>query len=343
MPPEKYEQYNDNESNKQAQLLQDIKSVLETKYTNTPVKAFGKVVVVEFADTKHQVELLPAWENEDGTFLIPNSENGGKWEYCNPREEMKTIADSNSKTGKTRMIVRMVKKWTDTCTVKIKSFKIENAVVDFLNGRDCQNLQIAEIIRDFFEYFCALTTDEEIKSHLTTALNRANKALEFENEGNEEKAVAEWIKVFGDDFPSNMRFNKSLILNGTRSLSDTSHCEPLKWGYIEQAKVDIDAYIYDSTKQNKLGGINTNGRNIVKGCNIKFRATTNCRGNYTYYWQVVNTGNEAKEDNGLRGSIFQGSQIQWEHTKYMGKHWVECFVVQNNLCIARSGKFFINI
>ncbi|HEW78414.1 MAG TPA: nucleotidyltransferase, partial [Phycisphaerales bacterium] len=80
MPVERFEQYNDNHSNGQSQLLQDVKKVLEEKYPNTPIRAFGKVIVVEFSDTKHNVELLPAWENEDGTFNIPNSENGGSWE-----------------------------------------------------------------------------------------------------------------------------------------------------------------------------------------------------------------------------------------------------------------------
>ncbi len=52
MPPEKFAQYHDNTSNGPSQLLQRIKSILEEKYTSTPVKAFGKVVVLEFAETK---------------------------------------------------------------------------------------------------------------------------------------------------------------------------------------------------------------------------------------------------------------------------------------------------
>lgn len=97
MPPEKFEQYDDNQSNCQSQLLQDIKKILETKYPNTPIKAFGKVVALEFADTKHNVEILPAWENEDRTFQIPNSNNGGSWENWNPRKEIKRILNQDTK------------------------------------------------------------------------------------------------------------------------------------------------------------------------------------------------------------------------------------------------------
>ena len=74
-------------------MLQDIKKILVEKYPNTPIKAFGKVVVLEFADTKHDVELLPAWEKEDSTFIIPNSENSGYWEYLDPRSEIQKIKD----------------------------------------------------------------------------------------------------------------------------------------------------------------------------------------------------------------------------------------------------------
>ena len=57
----------------------------------------------------------------------------------------------------------------------------------------------------------------------------------------------------------------------------------------------------------------------------------------------MNTGEVAKRVGGLRGQIFNGSQEQWESTLYRGKHWIECFVVHNDACVARSEKFFINI
>jgi len=81
----------------------------------------------------------------------------------------------------------------------------------------------------------------------------------------------------------------------------------------------------------------------LQGLCIKFIERTNTKGFFKYYWQVVNTGEAARQNNDLRGNIFEGGQVQWEHTKYPGKHWIECFIVQNNICIARSGKFFVNI
>ena len=343
MPSEKFSQYDDNTSNCQSQLLQDIKKILEEKYPDTPIKAFGKVVVLEFADTKHNVDLLPAWENENGTFKIPNSENNGSWEQWDPRSEIKKIKDSDTNTGKTKSLIRMIKKWSENCTVKLKSYQIENSILDFFSFNDCSEKEYSEIIKLFFDYFHSTTSDEGIKSHIATALNRANKAYDFEKEDKLNEAVAEWRKIFGDDFPATLEKNITIPHNTEMSLADYSHCEALKWPFSNDCRVGIDAYIYNEAKTTKLGGINSDGRSLSTGLQIKFIANTNANNNFQYYWQVVNTGNTARQAGDLRGKFFLGNQSQWEHTKYAGKHWVECFIIQNNACIARSGKFFINI
>ena len=343
MPPEKFEQYDDNQSNSQSQILQDIKNILGEKYPNTPIKAFGKVVVLEFADTKHNVELLPAWENEDGTFKIPNSENGGFWEQWNPRSEIQIIKDSDSKTGKTKALVRMIKKWSENCTAKLNSYQIENKVLDFFSVSNHSEKEYPILVRDYFEYFHNITNDENSKSHISTALNRAKKACDFEKDKKFEEAVTEWRKVFGDDFPATIEKSISISEDAKQPLADNSHCEPLRWPFSNRYRVGVDAYIYDETKTKKLGGINSDGRSLSSGLYLEFIASTNARGDLQYYWQVVNTGQAAKSVGDLRGKFFLDNKVRWEQTKYKGKHWIECFIIQNNTCIARSGKFFINI
>ncbi|MCP6718761.1 MAG: nucleotidyltransferase [Patescibacteria group bacterium] len=201
MPSEKFDQYDDNQSNCQSQLLQDIKKILEEKYPDTPIRASGKVVILEFSDSQHQVELLPAWENEDKTFKIPNSENGGSWEGWDPRSEIQGIKDSDTKTGDTKALIRMIKKWTERCSVEIKSYKIENEVLNFFHLSDLKYQFYSILVRDFFAFFYDNASDEDLKSHLKTVRDRAQKAYSFEEEGKINKATDEWKKIFGDDFP----------------------------------------------------------------------------------------------------------------------------------------------
>ncbi len=65
--------------------------------------------------------------------------------------------------------------------------------------------------------------------------------------------------------------------------------------------------------------------------------------------QVVNTGDEASSvPGGLRGGFCEGvtergGLVRNEGTQYEGNHWIECFIVKQGACVARSGEFVVNI
>jgi hypothetical protein len=89
----------------------------------------------------------------------------------------------------------------------------------------------------------------------------------------------------------------------------------------------------------------SNGPPLRKGFNLEFQAHTNCPKPYSVFWQVVNTGDEAFRAGQLRGDFYSGtsSRSRTETTRYSGMHWVECFVVKDSVCVARSGEFVVNI
>jgi hypothetical protein len=62
----------------------------------------------------------------------------------------------------------------------------------------------------------------------------------------------------------------------------------------------------------------------------------------------VNTGEAAKSARGLRGNFEeqqfeQGELLKKESTLYPGVHSIECFIVRNDECLARSGLFIVSI
>lgn len=343
MPPEKLKQYTDNESNGASQLLQDVKEILSKKYSTTEkIKGWVKVVLVQFTDGTHNVELLPAWENNDGTFIIPDATDGGRWEVWDPRTKIKEIAESQKMTGVTKPLIRMIKKWAEKCTVELKSYQIEDEMINFLSNYDPLDSGYGVVARDFFKFFYERCAIEGVGSHLNTAYEHAKKACEFELQGDLEKAAGEWRKIFGDDFPTTLTKSAGQVDELKPILSDYSHAESPRWNFVNSDRVHIDAYVYDESKTKKFGGINSDGRNLMPGFALKYIAITNVP-NPQYYWQIVNTGEKAKAANDLRGNILLDTQVRWEHTRYFGKHWIECFVIQDNVCVARSGKFFINI
>lgn len=164
-------------------------------------------------------------------------------------------------------------------------------------------------------------------------------------------------EIFGDSFPlfdkeedEDQRAKAKAV-----PLGKWSHVQKPTWpeNLQKRYKVRLDAYLYDKSANILLGGINSNGRVIKSDLRIKFVAKTKARGNYQVFWQVVNTGKHAESNGDLRGKFFEAKSktgeksanplISWEHTKYTGKHWIECFIVKNNRLVARSARFYVNI
>jgi len=64
----------------------------------------------------------------------------------------------------------------------------------------------------------------------------------------------------------------------------------------------------------------------------------NIQSPYIVYWKVKNFGIEAKNKNDLRGEITKdkGHEKKNENTKYRGQHYVECYIIKDNICVARD-------
>ena len=226
---DKYDKFKDNPSG----LLQEIRGILKDKYTTTEkIKAWGKVVLVEFAENHHNVELLPGLEQEDGTFLIPCTEDGGYWEEFDPRAQVNSFLDSNDATGgKTRAIIQMLKKWVrNTSCLSYKSYHVVEDVIKFLESiyeNDVANEDYETLLKEFFIYMENNTPEylEDYKNFITTAKNRANKAVQYAAEGKMIAASDEWRKIFGTDYP---RAN----MDETQKSESTTIINPARpWGW----------------------------------------------------------------------------------------------------------------
>jgi hypothetical protein len=207
---------------------------------------------------------------------------------------------------------------------------------------------------------------ETIKTNMT--LEEFQRFMEAVNESLELAVLARdatdqvksselWREVFGEAFPlyDAEETGKTQAEAKALVLEDHSHAQEMPWPQQPQKKykVRLDAYLYRSPSSGKSGGINSNGRVITSGWRIKFVAKTRARGDFEVYWQVVNTGRHAEIENGLRGEFFRATLpgggtssdplINWERALYTGKHWIECFIVKDDICVARSGRFFVNI
>ncbi len=205
--PEKiYNKFKNYAGNGSSALLQEIKDTLKKTYTTTnEIKGWGKVVIVKFADNNHNVEVLPAFELEDKTFKIPNSTNGGSWDDFDPRKQVDIFQTSNDTTNRlTADLTRMMKTWVkNISSLDYKSYSLLNDIMDFLkndykNGADYSDYHL--VIKDCFTYLKD-NCDNNLDSHLKTAFDSAEKAVDYINNHKPSEASMEYRKIFGNEYP----------------------------------------------------------------------------------------------------------------------------------------------
>jgi hypothetical protein len=174
-------------------------------------------------------------------------------------------------------------------------------------------------------------------------------------DNNDFDSSIKWTEVFGDVFPICTSGKSEFTAPYTTKLGVTGHKENL------DCKVELDPkrkhvklfcsyYKGDSFVSN----LDSDGPTLLPGLDLKFRGKTKIKQPYDVKWQVVNTGAHAKSiEGGFRGGFFTsrdrtgkaiGSKLEnWEQTLYTGKHWIQCFIIKNGVCVAESDRFFVNI
>ena len=209
----------------------------------------------------------------------------------------------------------------------------------------------------------SLTSKEKYKKQVERFREKLDYAIKkldpvFADDCTEDEAMKAWDSVFNHPFwaeggDEEAETGKDLDIDeralsrytAKLALGGTSHQETLPWDCLGDNRVRLDAFVYIGNK--KLGGLNTNGRTIRSNRSLKFVVKTNAGGDYQVFWQVVNTGRHAEVVGGRRGNVFPSKNsnhlVHWETSLYTGKHWIECFIVKNGTCVARSGRFYVNI
>lgn len=145
------------------------------------------------------------------------------------------------------------------------------------------------------------------------------------------KTIAQNIEV---SFPHAMsRFN-------------VAHRQTLQWPVSLKNNVTVTGIA--SIKGFRPQQFKSDSQPLPKNSSLRFEAQTETPWPYKVYWQVVNTGDEARVAKCLRGGYYddiieKGGRVREESTLYAGMHWVECFIVKNGICVAKSGEFVVNI
>lgn len=220
LPYATYVRFNEYSGNGQSALLQAVRTSIQKTYPNTEANADGQVLTVKFTD-KMKIEVLPCFENKDGSFTYPNSNNGGSWKVTNPRAEIDAMRKRNDAVnGNLRRLARMMRSWKFYWDTPISGLLIDTLAYQFLEKyeyRDKSFTYYDWMCRDFFDYMASQDTDKKYwlapgsgrYVHRTGAFeykarrgcNLAKEAISYDAASQPYSAKSKWREIFGTSFP----------------------------------------------------------------------------------------------------------------------------------------------
>ena len=350
LPWTEYERF---KNDRQSALLQEVKKTIQLRYPKTEMRGDGQVVVISF--TNYQIEVLPAFENSDGSFLYPDTNNGGSWKTTKPRLEIKAISDLHqAKNQNLRTLCKMIRSWKNYHGVAMGGLLIDSVAYNFLNSTtyfDDKSFKYYDwLIRDFLKYLSDLQNINHvfapgsnqkvyIKKKFKTRAKKAHKLVLEAIEAQENKnANQKWKKIFGRNFPSAVKLTTEAMDKSISTWTNTEEFIEDKYNVDIRYDLSIDCEVTQTGfRTDNLLSILASKIRLLPNKELKFQIIRNdVKGDFEIYWKVLNRGDEAQKRNMIRGQIVKGSSIKKEKTNFRGDHIVECYIVQNNIVVAKD-------
>ena len=353
MPKSQWETYKDG---KQLKLLQKVKVAILNRYPKTNVRVDRLVVTVTY--TNFHVEVQPVFEQEDGSFMYPDTKNGGSWKPTKPRLEMDAVATLDvEKNSNLRRLSKMARAWRNKHGVAMGGLLIDTLTYNFLNSTNEYDtksfLYYDELNRDFFKYLSELPKQDRYnapgsKQHVKVKKafqRKAKKAYHLcvkaiEAEGT--KSVNDkWKEIFGRPFPANKEQVKaSTLTNKIETWNNTEEFIEDLYPIDIRYSLEIDCDVkQDGFREYLLSHMIRKRIPLLPKKTLEFEVIQiNVPAGYLIKWKVLNRGDEARKRDSIRGQIIPdaGYQRRSEPTLFKGNHIVECYAIKNGVVVAKD-------
>ncbi len=351
MPNSLWETYEDKPGN----LLSDVKEALRDRYPKTKMRKDNLVVVVDFSDFK--IEVQPVFEFlDDGekvvSYKYPTTKDGGAYKVTKPRHEQQAMIDFKQNHGAHhRLLCKMLRAWKDNVGLPMGGLLINTLAYRFCTSHPefdkCGYASFGRLTTEFFEYlkdepkqdfYLALGSKQRVKvksafqSKAKQAYKECNKALE---ETSEETKHKHWRNVFGNSFP------KGNTLSESRSFSDTEEFIEDTYPIDIRHNLSINCTVTrDGFPPQLLRDILNQAKKVLRVRHLEFYIEfTNVPKPYKVKWKVLNIGAEAESRNCVRGQIITSNKVSNKRTEsavFFGDHYVECYIIKDNIVVARD-------
>lgn len=359
LPASVYRRFDAYEANGQSALLQEIKNTLLERYPRTAIKGDGQAVVIGFKDRSYAIDLVPAFEQDDGNYKFPDSNGGGCWKTTKPiPEQRQSLEDNSLSNGNHRRYCNALRVWKDNAGFKLGGLLIDTLVHSFIEDPDLKYALFG--YRDAFirlfeklkqedpdqRYWLALGSNQQVQNSGKGAFVReAEKAYSALTEAaNEVELEKAFTMIFGKRF-------EDCIVDGEAEKQEQSWAAQYASRNTEEFAehkwpIDVRYHIEIGCNVDQKGFRRMSLRKMLqdhfplrKSKTLTFYVDyCDIPGKYTLYWKVRNVGCIAHEQNQIRGRIERdgGRKQKVERTSFIGPHFVECYAIKNGVCVARN-------
>lgn len=354
LPAKDFERFKKVEGNGPSQMLQEVKRCIAVRYPKTKLSGDGQVVVVEF--DKFRVEVLPAFYNSaDGSYTFGDTNDGGSWSICKPRDEIRVFNERNKTSNRNlKRVCKMLRAWKDYHGAPMSGMLIDTLAYNFFkSNNDYDSKSYANypwLVRDVFSFLANLPTQDywlapgsnqrvassgNFQRKAKKATERCLEALDAESENKKEKL---WREVFGKRFFPTLSVTKSFqqtpIFRHTEQFIEDMFPMDIHFD------VDIDCEVSrDGQNESRIRWLEKKFFWLQLNRSLRFHVVScNVQKPYEVLWKVRNVGTLAENKNQIRGEIVtdKGHLEKIERTSFQGPHFVECYIVKDGYCVARD-------
>ena len=221
LPAALYAKYDGYATNGQSALLGAVRASLLKTYSSSHIAGDGQVVVINF-DAGVRFEILPAFANQGGGYTFADSNAGGSWKTCKPKQEMESFAGRNADVNANLVeLGRMGRAWRDNVNASMSGMLIDTLAYQFIENwahRKQSYLYYDYLTRDFFNYLAGQNSQQmywlapgsgsyvfrtgpfEYKAR--QAELRALEAIQFQAGSHDWSAKQKYREIYGTAFPS---------------------------------------------------------------------------------------------------------------------------------------------
>ena len=223
LPASYYRAYNNQSGNRQSALLQTVRNALLETYPSSSIRADGQVVALSFTDGMI-FEIIPVFEQDDKSFIYPDTNNGGSWKISHTRLEIDAINELDKKcNGNLKNLCKMSRAWKDHHNVPIKGLLIDTLAYNFMEECEYRNQSFdyyGLIALQFFHFLSTQSPDQKywLSPGANQVVNRIDpglfehkakkakslvlEAYKLQQKGYETSANKIWSALYGPEFPS---------------------------------------------------------------------------------------------------------------------------------------------